>query len=240
MTPQEAILAFANHQLGKYALYRALLGHDDWRVPRPEGATRPTILVTDAAATPSIWALSTEAAYQACSAALGAAAIGPVARLAHLDDALVEDDPRVSRLTIDPSSPIAFNIQSEELAVLRRLARAVRVERAIAERNYPAVRAYDRWGVPYFGVLGQGHNLITLPSERGSMLAAFTAADAIDAFLAAGSEANRAAVKFAVVDGEQLFGIAPQVAKGVIVNPMGPRTFGFELDTCSAIAAAKS
>jgi len=70
------------------------------------------------------------------------------------------------------------------------------------------------------------------------MLAAFTAADAIDAFLAAGSEANRAAVKFAIVDGEQLFGIVQEVAQGVLMNPMGPRTFGFELAICRDIMNA--
>jgi hypothetical protein len=55
--------------------------------------------------------------------------IGPVARLAHLDDALIHDDARVARLTIDPSSAIAFHIQTDELAALRRIAHAVRVER---------------------------------------------------------------------------------------------------------------
>ena len=239
MTPQEAILAFANRQIDKYALYRALLAHGDWGVPTPPNAKLPTIILSDAAMTPSIWAFSNEAAYRASCAQMDAAAIGPVARLAHLDDALVEEDPRVTRLTIDPASPIAFHIQTDELAVFRRMAKSIRVERAMAERNYAAVRAFDRYGVPYFGVLGQGHNLITLPSERGKMLAAFTAADAIDAFLAAGSEANRASVKFAVVDGEQLFGIVEQVAEGVLVNPMGPRTFGFELGTCRDIMATK-
>src|SRR6185295_12922075 len=97
--------------------------------------------------------------------------------------------------TIDPSSVIAFHIQTDELAVMRRLARAVRVERAMKDRDYAAIRAYDRYAVPYFGELGKGHNLITLPSARGSMLAAFTAEDAIDAFLAAGSPENRAQVR---------------------------------------------
>ena len=39
MTPQEAIIAHVNRELGKYDLYRALLGHAGWRVPRPRGAT---------------------------------------------------------------------------------------------------------------------------------------------------------------------------------------------------------
>lgn len=238
MTPRDAILAHVNRKLGKYELYRALLAHDDWRVPRPQGAELPTIMISDAAMTPSIWAFSDEAAYADACKAVDAAAIGPVARLAHLDEALSAEDPRAVRLSIDPSSVIAFHVQTDELAVLRRLARGVRVERAMTERDCPTIRAYDRYGVPYFGELGKGHNLITLPSARGSMLAAFTAADAIDAFLAAGSAENRAQVKFAIVDGEQLFGIVEGVAKGVLINAAGPKTFGFELDACREIAAA--
>jgi hypothetical protein len=237
MIPRDAILAFMNRKLGNYELFRALLAHDDWRVPRPEGATRPTILIYDAVATPVICAFSSEESYRASCAALNAAAIGPVARLARLDDALVEDDARVAKLTIDPHDTLVFHVQSEELASFRQIARAVRVERAMSERRYDEVRSYARWAVPYFGVLGQGHNLITLPSERGKMLAAFTAPDAIDAFLSAGSAENRAAVKFAIVDGEQLFGIVQNMAQGVLVNPMGPRTFGLELDVCRQIAA---
>jgi hypothetical protein len=238
MTPTEAILAHMNRKLGEYELHRALLAHGDWRVPRPDKATLPTILINDAAMTPSIWALSSDAAYQAACKEFHAAAVGPVVHLAHLDDVLVEEDPRVVRLTIDPSSPIAFHIQTDALAEFRRMASAVRVERAMTERNYAAVRAYGRYAVPYFGVLGQGHNIITIPSDRGKMVAAFTAPDAVDAFLAAGSDANRAAVKFLLIDGDQLFGVVQQLAQGVLMNPMGPRTFGFELSACRDIAAA--
>jgi hypothetical protein len=238
MTAQEAILAFVNRQLPKYAAYRSLLAHGEWIVPRPEKATLPTIMVHDTAMTPSIFAFSSEGAYQAACKALNEKAIGPVVRLKNLDDVVIEDDARVQRLQIDFHSPISFSIQTDELAVFRRLARSVRVERAMTERNYAEVRKFDRYGVPYFGVLGQGHNLITLPSPRGQMLAAFTAADAIDAFLAAGSDENRAKVQFAVIDGSQLFGVVEQVAKGVLMNPMGPRTFGFELDVCRDVMAA--
>ena len=145
MSPRDAILAHVNRQLGTYELYRALLRHADWRVPRPENATLPTVMVSDAAMTPSIWAFSTQTAYEEACRAMNAAAIGPVGLLAHLDDALVQDDPRVVRLTVDPFSPIAFHVQTNELASLRRMARAVRVERAMHERDYAAVRAYDRY-----------------------------------------------------------------------------------------------
>jgi hypothetical protein len=70
------------------------------------------------------------------------------------------------------------------------------------------------------------------------MVAAFTAVDAVNAFLAIGSEENRAAVKFIVIDGESLFGSAPDIAQGVLVNPAGPRTFGFTLEACRDILQA--
>ncbi|MCU0696027.1 MAG: hypothetical protein MUC96_05825 [Myxococcaceae bacterium] len=238
MKPLDAILAYVNGQLASHALYRHLLAHDEWLVPRPPGVLRPTIMVVDLAAPGAIWAFSSEASYEASCRALNAAAIGPIARLRHLDEALREDDERVTHLTIDPSNPIAFHVQTNELASLRRMAHAVAVERAMRERDDRRVLAYQRYAVPYFGELGRGHNLITLPSERGTMLAAFTAADAIDRFLAAGSDENRRLVKFAIVDGSQLFPIAQQVAQGVLMNPMGPSTFGFDLEACREVAAA--
>jgi hypothetical protein len=238
MKPTDAILAHVNGKLGRYELFRELLAHDDWRVPRPEGASLPTVMVADAAMTPSIWAFSSEEAYQAACKAVNAAAIGRVERVSRLEELLIEDDPRVVQLVIDPSFMITFRIQTDELASFRRMARAVGVERAIKVGDYKKVLSYDRYAVPYFGVLGQGHNLITMPSERGNMLAAFTAADAIDAFLAVGSESDRQRVKFAIIDGAQLFGTVHQLANGVLMNPMGPRTFGFELPTCRDIANA--
>jgi hypothetical protein len=238
MRPTDAILAHVNGQLGKYELFRALLAHDDWRVPIPEGASRPTIMVADAALTAAIWAFSTEEAYQAACKVHHEAAIGRTQRVARLDELLTEDDPRVVQLVIDPEWMITFRIQTDELASLRRMARAVGVERAIKAQDYKKVVSYDRYAVPYFGVLGQGHNLITMPSERGKMLAAFTAADAIDAFLAVGSESDRQRVKFVLIDGQQLFGTVHELASGVLMNPMGPRTFGFELPACRDIANA--
>ncbi len=238
MKPTDAILAHVNGKMGRYELFRELLAHDDWRVPRPEGASLPTVMVADAAMTPSIWAFASEEAYQAACKAVNAAAIGRVERVARLDELLTEDDPRVVQLVIDPSFMITFRIQTDELASFRRMAHAVGVERAIKAQDYKKLLAYDRYAVPYFGTLGQGHNLITMPSERGKMLAAFTAADAIDAFLAVGSESDRARVKFVVIDGQQLFGTVHQIAGGVLMNPMGPRTFGFDLQACRDIANA--
>ncbi len=55
----------------------------------------------------TIWAFSSDAAYQRACAKHASAkeAIGDISVVGHLDDAFVEDDPRVQRLTIDPESP---------------------------------------------------------------------------------------------------------------------------------------
>ena len=238
MTPTEAILAHVNNKVPRDDTFRALLAHQGWWVPRPLGATLPTILVTDQAMTATIWAFSSNEAYQRACAKLTTEAIGSVTVTGFLDELICQDDPRVACLRIDPESPIAFSIQTDALAIFRALARAVRVERAIVAQDHRAVRGYGAYLVPYFGVLGQGHNLITLPSERGQMLAAFTAHDALERFLATGTEENRAAVKVVAVDGEQLFGIVGNVASGVLVNPAGPHTLGLDQATCQAIAAA--
>jgi hypothetical protein len=236
MSVTEIILAHVNQKVPRDPTFRALLAHPTWWVPRPVGATVPTIIVTSLEEPPTIWAFSSEEAAQTAVTKLSAAAVGHIAVVPWLDDVLVEDDPRVARLIIDPASPIAFAIQTDALAAFRGLARAVRVERAMRGGDLPAVKKFDAYYIPYFGVLGQGHNLITLPSERGSVLAAFTSPDQVEAFLASGSEDNRKNVKLARVNGEQLFGVVGQVAQGVMVNAMGDRPIGLPLDVCDAIA----
>jgi hypothetical protein len=238
MTPTEAILAHVNDKVPRDATFRAILGHTGWWVPRPVGATLPTIIVTDINAPVTIWAFSSDAAYQAACAKHHKEAIGDISVVGHLDDVLVEDDPRVQRLMIDPESPIAFEIKTDALAAFRKLARAVRVERAMTEGDYATVRKFGAYFVPYFGVLGQGHNIITVGSPKGSMVAAFTSVDQAEAFLATGSAEQRAKVNWIQVDGDQLFGVVQDIAQGVIINFAGPRPFGFELATCQDIAKA--
>jgi len=70
------------------------------------------------------------------------------------------------------------------------------------------------------------------------MIAAFTAPDAAHAFVAAGAAEDRAAVKFHMIDGAQLFGLAEKLgARGVLVNSAGPHAFAIQLETCKRIAA---
>lgn len=237
--PQAAILANVNRQLSYHAMLRAFLAFDGWRVLRPRPDAPPTIMVTDESFTATAWLFSTDEAYQAAVAQHTAEAMGPSSRVERLDELVAALDPKIAVLRIDPSSPIALHIQTDRLDAFRRLARGARIERAMAEHRYAELRRHDAYYVPYFGVLGQGHNVIALPTERGQMVAAFTAEDAIEAFLATGTAENRAKVKFVAVDGDVLFGEAgPKLAQGVIVNIAGPRTFGFDLEVCRDIATA--
>lgn len=239
MTPTDAIIANVNREISFHAMLREFLAFEGWRMPQPKPDAPPTIMVTDANMTAATWLLSGEEAYQAACKEFHDEAVGPVAPVARIEDVIAVLDPKIVVLRIDPGSPIALHIQTDQLDVFRRIARGARIERAMAERRYADIKQYDRYFVPYFGVLGQGHNVIALPTERGSMVAAFTAEDAIDMFLATGSEENRKTVKFVAVDGEVLFGQAgPQMAQGVIVNVAGPRPFGFDLEACRDIASA--
>src|SRR5262245_23621650 len=112
MTPIEAICAHTANQIGRFALYRLLLDHCAWRVPRPEGAVLPTVMVADAAATPSAWAFSTQAAYIAATNVHTAAVIGSVTLTDRLDEMFVQNDPRVVQLVIDPESAVGLRIQT--------------------------------------------------------------------------------------------------------------------------------
>jgi hypothetical protein len=239
MTPTEAIIANFNKQLGRWELLRAFLAHPGWRVARPRADAAPTIIVSDEAFTAASWIFSCEEAYQAACKEFTAEAVGSVSPAEHLDEVIAMLDPRVVVLRIDPGYMIALHIQTDELAAFKRFARCVRIERAMADNALELVRRHDGYYVPYYGVLGEGHQVIALPTERGSMIAAFTAEDAVDQFLATGSAENRARVKFVQVDGDALFAVAaPQMAEGVIVNIAGPRTFGFDLARCRDVASA--
>ena len=214
-------------------MYRAFLAHGGWRVPRPALDKPPTIIVSDTQMTMATWLLSSDEAYQAACKEHHERVIGPVWPTAQIADVVAALDPNILVVRIDPGSPISLSIQTDELVAFRQLARAAQVEQALAEHRLSDVKRYDRFYVPYFGVLGQGHNVIALPTAHGSMVAAFTAPDHADAFLATGSDADRERVNFVAVDGAQLFGSAgPTIAQGVIVNFASERPFGFTVQGC--------
>jgi len=223
MTPTDAIVARANGQLSWHGMIRELLAHRGWWVSQPTEEF------------PMVWMFGDEAAYRRELAERKPGAIGATAPVEELDDVLADLDTAVQVVRFDPGDSITQSVELADLEHVRKLARATRVERAMRDRRFAEVRAYALYHVPYTGTLGENHTMIALPTERGTMLAAFTAEDAAMAFLNTGSEAERAAVRWLVTEGSAVFELGPQLADGVIVNPMGPATFGYTADACRDI-----
>jgi hypothetical protein len=220
---QTAILRNHNQEVSRLAMYRALFDHTDWRGGGAGGF---------------LWIASTEEGAAKIGDSVRADLIGETAAIPHLDDYIAKLPANLPILKVDPAGPISLVMGESDMPYLLPFAHGVRAERAMRERDYARVRAYDFYFVPYYGELGKGHQIIQLPTERGSMVAAFTAWDAIERFLATGSDDNRAKVKFVTIAGEDLFATNPSVAQGVIVNVAGPKTYGFDLAACADVLAA--
>jgi hypothetical protein len=231
MTPIEAIVAYANKQLPRNVMFRELFGHRGWYAPH-------ALVQRQDGGAAGMWVFSSDEACEAARLEHGDA-LGEIAQVTWLDEALADPDPRVSALTIDPASPLPFQIAGDAFTALCKLASAVRVERAMYATDIAAIRAYPSYAVPYLGVLGEGHRIITVTAPGGSMIAAFTAPDAAHLFIAAGAADDREAVQFQIVPGDQLFGLAEKLGvQGVLVNSAGPHAYAFQLATCRLIASA--
>ncbi len=217
MTPSEAILAGVNKQIGFVAMLREFLAHTDWHMT----------------ATGSL--MSSEAARALVEQEDASVAISKVE---NLEEMMINLDPSIAIVRVDPSSPISLSIETDRLEAFRRLARGARVERALAEGTYTVLKAFDAYFVPYFGELGNEYQVIALPTPHGKMVAAFTAEDRVDAFLATGNDTDRANVKFVRLSGEQLFGSAGSLGQGVIVNFGSENPVGFMLDACKDVMAS--
>jgi hypothetical protein len=221
MTIQDEILRNFNRELGREGLYRALLDHGDWRGGGASGF---------------VWIASTQDGADRITSSVREDLIGTVTAIPQLDDHLVALAPGTQLFKIDPAGPLSLVVDANELATFQRFAAGYRAERAIAARDYPRVRAFEQYLVPYYGVLGEGHQVIALPTEHGTMVPAFTTVDAVARFLDTGSAENRARVKFIGASGDVLFGeVGPAFAQGVIINIAGPRTFGFDLNACRLV-----
>jgi hypothetical protein len=225
-TPVEAMLAHAQKKVPLPETFRRIFGHKGWWVAR-------NVVIVDDRTPIAMWAFTNAKAYEAARAEHGDA-MGPVDEVTWLDDALVAIDPRVARLTIDPASELGFQIEGQSLAHFFALASAVRVERAMARNDYRLVRAYPQFLVPRVG-----DRAVTATGPRGTMIAAFTSLDALDAFLATIAPDDRATVQVVAMPGAELFALAePMGADGVLVNVAGPFAIGFERAICQQIVAA--
>jgi hypothetical protein len=221
---QDVILRNFNGALSRTALYRALFDHASWTGGGTNGFW---------------WLSSTPVSSADLAKSVREDLIGEIHAIAHLDDYLLAIPPTAPLLKIDPVGPLSLGIANDELPDLQRFARGCRIERAMADRDYARVRAHAGYLVPFFGELGHGHNFIALPTEHGSMVAAFTTLDDVEQFLATGSEDNRASVKFVEVPGDLLFAeIGPKIAEGVIVNIASARPFGFDRAACKLVTDA--
>lgn len=224
----ELIVAEGNRQISGAEMLRGMLEHEPWWMATMQGAGIHGVMF-----------FPTREAYDAAVRERKPGTFGEIRPVARIDEEIAAFGDDVQVVMFDSGAGLTRGLDGEGLAALRAMARGVGIERAIRDGRYADLRRYDRYFVAYFGVLGEGHQVICLPTEHGSMIAAFTAEDAVDRFVASGTEADRARVKFVGVDGETLFGkAAPAMAQGVIVNIAGPRTYGFVLDTCRDIASA--
>ncbi len=220
---QTALVDNANGKLSRAAMYRAVLDHTGWH-----GGGRGGVA----------WLASRRVTREELAASLRDDLIGDIAAIEHLDDHVTALSDSTMMLKLEIQGPIAVVMDNQEIPAFKRFARGHRVERAIAEHDYARIVAHDSFFLAIFGELGTNHQVIVLPTERGAMVAAFTALDEVERFLAMGSAENRASVRLVSVTGRELFSDPGKVADGIILNLFGPRPTGFDLDACRQILAA--
>ena len=159
-------------------------------------------------------------------------------------DVLIDLDPGVVSVQLDPGTPGARDLRGDDLANLRAVARAVLVERALASSrtglSAALSRAYDGYLVPVVKGEGGAPQLITVARGGGDPLAvACTAEDAIEALFAARPELS-SRVEVMKMPGSRLFPLACTYGvTGVTWNPYGPAPTKMTMDECRRIAALK-
>lgn len=217
---QDAIVANFNGTLPRADLQRILLDHPHWH-----GGGRADMR----------WLATGEPVTLNLAGRIGSDFIGEPRAISYLDDYILALPDHVALLTIVPSDSTSLGLDRDQIADLKRFARGYRVERAIHARDDARVRAYADFLVPYRAVPDRGDQIVVLPTPQGPMVPAFTTADMAARFLDGGRD-TQAAMKFALVDGDFLFGAAgPLLAKGVVVNFASAQAFAFDLDACRLV-----
>lgn len=220
-TIQNAIVANFNQKLPREDLQRLLLDHPGWYGGGVPGQQ---------------WLTPTEPGNVALAKKIRPDLVGEPRAIEHLDDHLLALPDDLELLTIVPSEGISLGLGRDEIADLQHFARGYRVERAIHCRDYGRVREYASFLVPYNRTRGPAHQLSLLPTAHGPMVPAFTTADMAAHFLDTQSDDYRAAVRFATIAGDVLFGeVCPQLGKGVVVNIASAQAFGFDPDACRLV-----
>lgn len=221
---QIAILHNVNGQLSRALTHRVLFMHRGWFGGGANGFQ---------------WISSKPVTTEQLTKHVRSDLVGEIAPITEIDDHIDQLPEDLQLLKIDPCGPISLALDKDELFHMREFARGIRIERAMREHDWKRVRAYREFMVPYMGELGNGHQIVAPPTDHGPMIAAFTTHDAVHAFLDRRGPDARERVKFVMIPGDALFGDAgPRLAKGVIVNIDGPRTYGFEAPVCEIVAKA--
>ena len=220
MTIQDAIVANFNRTLPREELQRILLDHPFWYGGGVSGMQ---------------WLASSEPATVKLASRIRGDLIGEPRAISRLDDYVLDLPDTVELLTIVPSDSISLGLERDEIADLQRFARGYRVERAMHERDYARVRAYQDFLLPYEGH-GEGSQVVVLQPANGPMVPAFTTTDMAACFVETGNDTTRTAIEFASVDGELLVGaIGPTMAQGVVVNFASAQAVGFDLNACRLV-----
>jgi hypothetical protein len=244
--PSEALQAFAERRLGAPALLRSLAEYRGFLVasePNPDGGARPALRPLDG--TPTLAVFVDDKALDAAVVHYGPSAIQQA--ITGVDGAaLFAGMPdNVDRVVVNPSAPADLEIQGGDVGSLRKLARAVRVERALADpSDGPALRRFSRdfdgFRLPLIQTAA-GLVPMQLNDQKGAPHAlVFTAQDCVEAFLAtAPSEARSETILWLTLGGIELFTKLPELkVAGVLFNVSGPAPrAAFKIGVCELVTA---
>ncbi len=212
ISAEAAIVRNFNGQLSREDAYRVFLEHDDWRIG---GAG--------------------SSAWLARSKFVDCLNQGhTVRRVGALDDLIANLDPEIEVLRIHGEA-MALCLDTHDIANFRDVARAARIERALVEIDVGQLRKH----VFYLTCLPEPHGerrLLTMSTDRGSVVAAFTTSHAAAAFAIKGVVPYRLGTKLMAIPGKELFTRCAESTDGVIVNLGSSRAFVFRRKKCALIA----
>ncbi|MEO8842311.1 MAG: hypothetical protein ABI591_00010 [Kofleriaceae bacterium] len=212
ISAEAAIVRNFNGQLSREDAYRVFLEHDDWRI---------------GGAGSSVWIARSK--FVDCLQQKRA-----VRRVDALDELIANLGPEIEVLRIHGEA-MALCLDTHDIANFRDVARAARIERALAELDLGRVRQH----VFYLTCLPEpdgDRKLLTMPTDRGSLVAAFTTSHAAAAFAIKGVVPYRLGTKLMAIAGKELFARCAGSTDGVIVNLGSPRAFVFRRKKCAVIA----
>jgi hypothetical protein len=212
ISAEAAIVRTFNGQLSREDAYRVFLEHDDWRI---------------GGAGSSAWLARSK--FVDCLEQHRA-----VRRVGALDELIANLDPEIEVLRIHGEA-MALCLDTHDIANFRDVARAARIERALVEVDVGLLRQH----VFYLTCLPEPdgeRRLLTMATDRGSVVAAFTTSHAAAAFAIKGVVPYRLGTKLMAIPGKELFARCAESTDGVIVNLGSPRAFVFRRKKCALIA----